>query len=295
MSSNLTGCSSGMGKALSLLILAKGQRLVATARKLSGLSYLPTNSPNLLTLSLDVTSSSTIDAAVDTAIARFGRIDVMVNNAGFSYRGDTENASLPVARNLFETNFWGTVLLTTHAMRIMRSVNPQSGPIGGCILNITSMGGRVAFQGNAYYHASKFAVEGFTESVSKEVRPEWGIHFCCVEPGGVKTNYVKTGRERAIPVHEAYEGEDSPTRRVERYLEDEEAMKGWADAEVVVERIWELVEGGEVPLRVPLGGDAWGVLRREYEQYTEELERWREFSVSAGKGGQLESIDFLGK
>lgn len=102
-----------------------------------------------------------------------------MNNAGYGLNGDTES-SLPSApeehakaRLLLETNFWGVANLTLHAMRVMREVNPLSGQRGGVVLQITSMGGFVGYPGSAYYHAAKFAVEGFTESVSKEVRPEW--------------------------------------------------------------------------------------------------------------------------
>lgn len=221
--------------------------------------------------------------------------DVVVNNAGYSLRGDTENASDSAARHLFETNFWGTVSLTRHALRIMREVNPSSGPQGGVILNVSSMGGRVAYGGSAFYHASKFAMEGFTESVAKEVRPEWNIHLCCIEPGGVKTAFVDRGMV-AIPPHPAYTAEDTPTRMLERYLRDPEATRNWADAETVAERMYEVVAGHggrEIPMRVPLGPDSWGVLREENEKNGRLLDEWREFSISAGKEGQLGSIRFL--
>lgn len=108
----------------------------------------------------------------------------LVNNAGYGLTGDTES-SLPSspeehakARKVMETNFWGVANLTLHAMRIMREDNAASGGLqGGVILQITSMGGFMGFPGNAYYHAAKFAVEGFTESVSREVRPEWNSRF----------------------------------------------------------------------------------------------------------------------
>ncbi|KAK5661211.1 hypothetical protein OQA88_11102 [Cercophora sp. LCS_1] len=287
----ITGCSSGIGKALANLVAAKGHRLVATARNITALSYLP-SSPNILPLPLDTTSTPSIDAAIAAALSHFGRIDVMVNNAGYSYRGDTENALPSQAHTLMSTNFWGTVALTIHAMRIMREVNLVSGQQGGVILNLSSMGGRAAFPGNAFYHASKFAVEGFTESVAKEVRPEWNIRFCCVEPGGVKTEFA--GRSMvAIEPHKAYDHEDSPTRMLKRYMEDEELTKGWADVEVVVGKMWELVEAGDIPLRVPLGPDAWGMLKVENEKEAKELDRWRAFSESAGKKGQFESVKWL--
>ncbi|AEO69781.1 uncharacterized protein THITE_2020551, partial [Thermothielavioides terrestris NRRL 8126] len=164
----ITGCSSGIGKSLAQLVVSKGQRVVATARKVADLAYLPDSNSHVLKLSVDVSLRQSIDNAVAAAIAHFGRLDVVVNNAGYSLRGDTENATEDAARHLVDTMFWGTVYLTRHAMRIMREVNPQTGQQGGVVLNVSSMGGRAAFPGNAFYHAAKFAIEGFTESVSKE-------------------------------------------------------------------------------------------------------------------------------
>lgn len=108
------------------------------------------------------------------ALSRFGRLDVVVNNAGYNLFGDAENAEEEDARRCVETDFWGAVRVTRHAMRVMREVNPGAGgQMGGVVMNVSSMGGRIAFPGNAFYHASKFAMEGWTEAVSKEVRPEW--------------------------------------------------------------------------------------------------------------------------
>lgn len=98
---------------------------------------------------------------------------MVVNNAGYTLFGDAENASEEDARKVVETDFWGMARVTQHALRILREENPKTGQQGGVVLNVSSMGGRLAFPGNAFYHASKFAMEGFTEAVSKEVRPEW--------------------------------------------------------------------------------------------------------------------------
>lgn len=124
-----------------------------------------------------MTSESSIAQAVDSAISKFGRIDVLVNNAGYALMGDTESITDEQARQQVETNFWGTARLSTHAMRFMREDNAKTGQQGGLVMNLTSMGGFVGFPSHAYYHASKFAVEGFTESVAKEVRPEWNSKF----------------------------------------------------------------------------------------------------------------------
>ena len=130
-------------------------------------------SPNVIKLALDVTSKSSVDAAIAAAVAKFGRLDIVVNNAGYTLAGDTENATEEQERQVFETLFWGVVRISKHAMRVMRDDNPKTGQQGGVVLNITSLGGFIGFPGAAFYHAGKFAVEGFTESVAKEMRPDW--------------------------------------------------------------------------------------------------------------------------
>jgi NAD(P)-dependent dehydrogenase (short-subunit alcohol dehydrogenase family) len=260
---------------------------------MADLDYLPDNDRTVLKLIVEATSRSTIDDAVSAALSAFGRLDVVVNNAGYSLRGDTENASEEAARHLVETMFWGTVHLTRHAMRVMREVNPQNGTQGGVVLNVSSMGGRVAFPGNAFYHAAKFAVEGFTESVAKEVRPEWNIHFCLIEPGGVKTDYATRSMVTVEP-HPAYAAADSPTRVIERYMEDPEASKNWADVGNVTKAMYGIVASGkEIPLRLPLGPDAWGMLKLENDKAGRMLDEWQELSVGVGKEGQFESLEFL--
>jgi len=164
----VTGCSSGIGLALAQLIAAEKPsfRLVATARNPASLDCLPSR-PNVLKLALDVASQASVDAAIAKSLETFGQLDVVVNNAGYALQGDTENATEEQARREMETLFWGTARTTMHAMRIMREHR------GGLVMNVTSVGGFVGIPGTAFYHAGKFAVEGFTESVAKEVRPEW--------------------------------------------------------------------------------------------------------------------------
>ncbi|KAK0715541.1 short-chain dehydrogenase [Lasiosphaeris hirsuta] len=288
----ITGCSSGIGKALAQHIASKpAHRLVATARTPStGLAFLP-DSPNTLKLALDVTSRASLDAAVAAALERFGRLDVVVNNAGYALVGDTENAADADARRVLDTNFWGTVDLTKHAMRVLREDNgANGGQQGGVVVNVTSLGGRAAFPGNAFYHAAKFAVEGFTESVAKEVRPEWNVHFCLIEPGGVQTGFVKSGQKTIAP-HPAYAAPDTPARVLDSYRENPEATKNWADPDVIAAAIYGVVGSGRViPLRVPLGPDSWGVLKNANIKDGENLDSLKELAISAGKPGQLESV-----
>lgn len=290
---SVTGCSSGLGKQLAQIARAKGHRVAATARKLEDLDYFSDDDSSVLKLLVDVTSKGSIDDAIKLSLSRFGRLDVVVNNAGYSLRGDTENASEQAARHLVETMFWGTVHLTRHAMRIMREENSKNGPQGGVVLNVSSMGGRVAFAGNAFYHAAKFAIEGFTESVSKEVRPDWNIHFSLIEPGGVKTDYA-TRSMISISPHPAYSAPDTPARILEQYMKDPNALKNWADVDAVANAMYSVVASGkEIPLRIPLGPDAWGMLKAENERNGQQLEQYKELSVGVGNVGQFEAIGFL--
>ncbi|KAK3687735.1 short-chain dehydrogenase/reductase-like protein SDR [Podospora appendiculata] len=289
----VTGCSSGIGRALATTIATKGDRLIATARSVSSLAYLPTT-PNILPLALDVTSPASINAALDAALAHFHRIDVFVNNAGYSLTGDTENATDDAARRCLDTDFWGTVDITKRALGILRDTNAASGgQQGGVVANVTSLGGRIGFPGSAFYHAAKFAVEGFTEAVAKEIRPEWNVHFMLIEPGGVKTDFA--GRSTvAIAPHPAYAAPDSPARVLERYMADPVASSAWADPEDIAEAVYEVVARGRgIPLRLPLGPETWGLLKAENERMVGLLEESRELAHRVGKAGQLESVKFL--
>lgn len=176
--STVTGCSSGIGRALAELIASKpSHRLIATARDPSTLSYLPDNDSSILKLALDVTQTSTISACLATAATHFGpdfHLDVVVNNAGYSLSGDTESATEDQMHEQLETNFFGTVRVAMKAVEIMRQ---RSGRGGGLVFNMSSLAGVCAFPGHAFYHASKYAVEGWTESVAREMSPEWNSTF----------------------------------------------------------------------------------------------------------------------
>lgn len=153
------------------------QRLIATARNPSSLSYLPDDNSHILKLALDVTSATSVDAAFAAAAKHFGEdfyLDVVVNNAGYSLSGDTEAATEEETHEEIETLFFGTARVTVRAIEIMRQSKDRR---GGAIFNISSLAGLCGFAGHAYYHAGKFAVEGFTESVAREMHPDWNSEF----------------------------------------------------------------------------------------------------------------------
>jgi NAD(P)-dependent dehydrogenase (short-subunit alcohol dehydrogenase family) len=171
----VTGCSSGIGRALATLVASKPtQRLVATARDPSMLSYLPDDDERILKLALDVTRPAAVSDAFAAAAAHFGdkwRLDVVVNSAGYSLSGDTESATEDESHLELETNFFGTTRVAIKAVEAMRQQEGETR--GGIIFNISSLAGLCAFPGHAYYHASKFAVEGWSESVARELHPDW--------------------------------------------------------------------------------------------------------------------------
>ncbi|KAI0831587.1 NAD(P)-binding protein [Hypoxylon sp. FL0890] len=286
----ITGCSSGIGLALAQHIATKtpSQRVVATARNLASLSFsssgLP-DTPNVLKLALDVTSPTSIVAAFEEACQRFRRVDVVVNNAGYNLMGDAESSPFgnADARRLLDTNFWGAVDVTKQALSVFRDINPASGQQGGVIVNVTSMGGFLGSPGNAFYHASKFALEGFAESVAKEVSPDWNIHIVNVEPGGVRTNYTTSSLKR-MPRHPAYvEDPNCATNGMLAFMDDAKAHEVFAKPEEVAEAIYRVVGSGRrIPIRVPLGRDAWGMIMKEVERVKEDLLECREISCAMG-------------
>lgn len=286
----ITGCSSGLGQNLSTLLeQSKTYRVVATARRVSALSYLP-DSPNVLKLELDVTSQASIDAAIAAAIKRFGRIDVLVNNAGYSLMGDAESTSDKEARDLMNTNFWGAVNMTKAILPVFRDVNPAGD--GGVVVQVSSMGGFTGFPGSAFYHASKFALEGFTESVSKEMFPEWNIRFMLLEPGGVKTQFVTN--LKISNRHPAYLDPKGPTNQLLAYIQTPGVDDQWGNPVLVVKAVVKVVASGDIPFRLPMGSDAWGMVKAEIENLDKELEKWKALSESSS-GPELEGLEFLMK
>ncbi|OTA98485.1 hypothetical protein M426DRAFT_325953 [Hypoxylon sp. CI-4A] len=296
----ITGSSSGIGLSLAQLIASHPtHRLVATARNPSKLSEVLTPSARVHTVDLDVTSEDSVDAAVNAAISKFGRIDVLVNNAGYALQGDTESALLPdgqaQARQVVETNFWGTARLSLQAIRIFRDENPKSGQQGGVVLNVTSLGGFAGFPGTAFYHAGKFAVEGFTESISKEIRPEWNIHFCLIEPGGTSTRFTSAGSMDWLLPHPAYAAVDSPSRIIEGYIKNPDIQKTWTPAERVAAAMYRVVVHAKdrpLPTRLPLTEGAWQVIKADIAAVDKELEDFKALSISveiddANKAGQF--------
>nr|P0CU82.1 RecName: Full=Oxidoreductase calM; AltName: Full=Calbistrin biosynthesis cluster protein N [Penicillium decumbens] len=276
----VTGCSTGIGRAIASHVASQpGHRLIATARDPSSLSYLDDDNPAILKLAMDVTNPSSVNAAFKAAADYFGDkyyIDVVVNNAGYSLSGDTESVTEHEMHDEFETNFFGTVRVTLKAIEVMRQSKDHR---GGLIFNISSLAGICAFPGHAFYHASKFAVEGWSESVAREMHPDWNIHFCIVEPSAVKTNFETTSKKRTQP-HEAYAGADMPARQLETFVKKGlEAGVGF-EPSAVANVLYKVASRNEkVPLRLPLSATAVKLITAKLQVQLQDLETVSELSA----------------
>ncbi|KIW68203.1 hypothetical protein PV04_04164 [Phialophora macrospora] len=288
----ITGCSSGLGKALAKHAYETGCPVVATARRPETLSYLPDDDKNVVKLGLDVTVADQIDQAVKTAVDRFGCLDVVVNNAAYGLTGDTEVIPDADARAQFETNFWGPVNVTKAALPVMREINPPGK--GGLIMQISSVGGRVCFPGGAFYHASKFALEGFTDTVAKEMHPDWNIKFTVIELGAVLTNFVQN--MTLPPRHPAYEDPSCGYNKIRAYMASAANTVQWSDPAVCARVLHELASNRNAttpPLRLALGADAWAAVKAELESITKENEAWKSVAESTSHEENAKAREFL--
>ena len=180
----ITGCSTGFGRELAELVLKRGWKAVVTARDQKRVADLVEgHEANALAVSLDVTDAGQIAAAVKAAKDKFGRIDVLVNNAGYGYQASVEEGDDAEIRAQFDANVFGLFAMTRDVLPIMRAQK------SGHVINITSVAGFIGFAGSAYYSASKHAVEGWSDGLAKEVEP-LGLHVTCVEPGPFRTDWA---------------------------------------------------------------------------------------------------------
>src|SRR5271157_1790510 len=258
----ITGCSTGFGRELSTILLKSGYRAVVTARdKAKVADVVAGHDKNGLALALDVDKQDQIDAAVKATEARFGRIDVLVNNAGYGYLAAVEEGDDADVRAMFDTNFFGLAAMTRAALPIMRTQK------SGAIVNISSMGGFIGFPGSGYYAATKFAVEGLSESLSKEVAP-FGVKVLIVEPGPFRTDWA--GRSLKTPKRtiEAYEDTAIARRRQIQGYSGTQPGDPLRAAEAIIAT----VERDHPPLRLPLGGFAYDAMRSELEALRKEVD-----------------------
>ncbi|WP_017462112.1 oxidoreductase [Dyella ginsengisoli] len=259
----ITGASSGFGEAFAQYALAQGHRVVATARDTGKLAGLAALSPErVLVQPLDVTRDGDAEAAVAAAVACFGRIDVLVNNAGYGIVGAVEETPDGELRAQMDTNFFG-------AAAVIRAVLPQLRSQGaGAIVNISSMGGQLSFAGFGAYSASKFALEGLSEALAAEVAP-FGIRVLIVEPGAFRTNLAGTAMKH-MPELDAYRDTVGATRTFAHAMHATQA----GDPAKAAAAIDQALRAEHTPLRLQLGQDAHDAVRAHAEQMLRELAAW---------------------
>ncbi|MBB4190920.1 NAD(P)-dependent dehydrogenase (short-subunit alcohol dehydrogenase family) [Rhizobium aethiopicum] len=265
----ITGSSRGLGRALAEAVLAAGDNLLATARDPARLADLSGQYGNqVLTLALDVTDEEAAAAAVEAGVKRFGRIDVLVNNAGYGNVSPIEDTSLADFRAQVETNLFGTVIMTKAVIALMREQG------AGHIIQFSSVGGRIGPAGRGAYSAAKFAVEGFSEVLSKEVAP-FGIKVTVVEPGGFRTDFAGASTVLAEGRADYAEAVGATVRFQREY--DGRQPGDPAKAAAVVIHIAGL---DQPPLRLLLGSDAVRNVEKSDAARIEADRVWRAVSVS---------------
>ena len=267
----ITGCSTGFGRELARLVLARGWRAVVTARDPAKVADLVEgHDDSALALALDVTDQTQIDAAVAAATARFGRIDVLVNNAGFGYLGAVEEGEDAAVRALFDTNVFGLIDTTKAVLPVMRAQK------SGLVVNISSIGGLVSSAGTGYYHASKYAVEGLSESLAVEVKP-LGIDVLIVEPGPFRTLWAGASMTQSPNRIEAY----AATAGERRKLITGRSGNQPGDPVRAAQAIIDAALADRPPLRLLLGQAALGLARKKLDLLRNDFDAWEATTLGA--------------
>ncbi|MDJ0597038.1 MAG: oxidoreductase [Pleurocapsa sp. MO_226.B13] len=266
----ITGSSTGFGRAIAEAVLAKGDRVIATARKPEQLGNLVDQYPETAkAVRLDVTNSQEIRDAIEIAIDSFGSIDVLVNNAGYGSFGAIEELSNEDIRRQFAVNFFGALDLTRGVLPLMRQKR------SGHILNLSSVGGFTSFSGAGIYNATKFALEGLSEALATEVAP-LGIKVTIVEPGAFRTDF--SGRSLVVPDRQIDDYASTSGQFVKLAQDIDGNQPG--DPIKAAEAMIQVVESDNPPLRLVLGADALGAIWDKLQSVSEENSAWEEVTIN---------------
>jgi NAD(P)-dependent dehydrogenase (short-subunit alcohol dehydrogenase family) len=267
----ITGASTGFGRLLAEEVLKADDKVVATARKLDNVADLEKKYPQTAqALSLDVTDAGQVDSAVAQAFARFGRVDVLVNNAGYGVAGAIEEVSEAEFMPMFETNVFGLLRVTRALLPHLRKQR------SGHILNLSSIGGVVAGPGIGFYNATKFAVEGLSEALAAELAP-LGIHVTIIEPGPFRTDFL--GRSGVVAKTRLPDYDNTAGNMRKYFAENDGKQKG--DPLRAVRAMMEVVESPNPPLRLLLGASAVQRLRTKLGNWEKEIAAWEKVTVGA--------------
>ena len=265
----ITGSSRGLGRSLTAAVLANGDLVAATARNVVHLNDLAEKYPDqLLAVTLDVRNEAQIHAAVKQIMAHFGRIDMLVNNAGFGITGAAEAFTPEQVRSQLETNLYGPIDVTRAVLPYMRKQR------SGRILQISSIGGRVGGAGLTIYQAAKFGLSGFSEGLNKEVA-HLGIKVTSIEPGGFRTDWAGASMSYAEPV----EGYESTVGEVTNFLSSGTFVP-MGDPVKAAKVMIELADHPHPPMHLVLGSEAISILKIADKNRQAELEEWLPVSTS---------------
>lgn len=266
----ITGCSSGFGKVLAEAVLERGDRLVATARKLEDLSALVAGYPDTArAVALDVNREGSPAAAMAAAEAAFGGLDVLVNNAGFGFMSAVEEATPDEYRPVFETNVFGLIETLRAALPVLRRSKRAT------VVNFSSGAGIAGSAGSGYYNASKFAVEGLSEALAQELAP-LGHRVIIVEPGPFRTEFLGRSITTAKQEIAAYEATAGKRRRYPGTDNGKQA----GDPKKAVAVILMAVDAENPPLHLPLGPVAHATAEKKLEMFRKDIDAWRERSIA---------------
>lgn len=267
----ITGASSGFGRLLTEYLLSLGANVVATARRPDTLNDLTTKYPaNSQILSLDVTRPEQVDRAVNDALARFGHVDVLVNNAGYGTAGAVEEVTPEEYMPMFNTNVFGLITMTKALLPQFRARR------AGNIVNLSSIGGLVGLPGWGLYNATKFAVEGLSEALAAELGP-LGIHVTIIEPGPFRTEFLGTSGKTGKDEIADYQQTSGKTRE---YFEQQNGKQP-GDPQKAVEAIVAAVSAPKPPLHLLLGKLALDRFRAKMKSFDADIAAWEETTLGA--------------
>ncbi|WP_237570157.1 SDR family oxidoreductase [Mycolicibacterium lacusdiani] len=259
----ITGTSKGFGREWAIAALDRGDKVAATARDVSTLDDLVSRYGDaVLPIRLDVTDRDADFAAVEQAHDHFGRLDVVVNNAGYGQFGFIEELSEADARDQIETNVFGALWVTQAALPFLRAQR------SGHVIQVSSIGGITAFQNVGIYHASKWALEGFSQSLAQEVE-SFGIHVTLIEPGGFDTDWAGPSSRRATPLPDYAEVHAEADRR------RSQRMSAPGDPKASAAALLKVVDAEKPPLRVFFGSLPLTLAKADYESRLATWEEWQ--------------------
>lgn len=266
----ITGASRGIGALIAEAALADGNAVIAAGRNVDAIAKRLGESPALLPVALDVTDEAQAKAAVAAGLARFGRIDVLVNNAGFGLLGAVEESSDADVRRMYDTNVFGLLNVTRAVLPTLRAQR------AGHVINLSSLGGYRSGAGFGAYCSTKFAVEGLTEALHAELKP-LGIHATVVEPGYFRTDFLDaTSLTVAGAIIDDYDATSGNVRRIAAGLNHQQP----GDPAKLAAAMITLADAATPPLRLPLGTDALRVIAEKNEYVAEETEAWKALAQS---------------